>query len=80
MIFEVPVTFAEWLILIMQVLGVLVLFVFLLVGIRLLKILRFTQDILEDISDIVGVVYNFIWQPAQLVRNAIKKVKSWFKR
>lgn len=76
--FEAPETLPELLSLLTQGFVVILLFVLILIGIRILRILGDVQIIVDSISDIVDTINTALWQPVKYFQLVMDTVKKFF--
>ena len=72
--------FLEWLSVITQVGLFLLVFIFVLVGIRLLRILGSVREITESISEIIETVNTVLWQPVRFFSSITGILKKFLKK
>jgi len=76
MIIELPGTLSEALDLGIQIGLFILVFVFILVGIRLFSLLGIAKQLTESIAEIVETVNLVLWQPVRFVTTILDKIRK----
>jgi hypothetical protein len=76
MVIEMPATLPEALDLGIQIGLLLLIFVFILVGLRVLSLLGIAKQLAESIAEIVETVNMVLWQPVRFVTTIMDKVRK----
>jgi cell shape-determining protein MreC len=77
MIFDMPETLIEALDLGIRIGLLLLIFIFILVGVRLLTILGAVRQLTESIAEIVETVNMVLWQPVRFVSTIVEKMRKF---